>query len=352
MALAKRQKTATQLETLTEFAEHHLCSESTRCALTVDSSSGSKVPDLGRIEMLVDACLLLPQGNIMRDWSTIIALLLRESDDLISTALRPSLSAILLRIFVASALNLKNWFNQTKAAQNEEIDGMRGGKPRRASFSNRLDGEDSLKAEQWESLNSHLLRDLPMLLVRFRDDQTNLSVLVSLLCCCDVSVSNKALKSLLKSVINFFDTSSDILVIEALCRALREWMMLGGTAKGDQLSYYFFLPPTCFYNPNHDSPSSDPRTLALSIPYLLLLSVSDKKYMLRCFSLLHNSMYAHLPSEYVQRQLVVEVFDLLFCNRIYQTSYLLPLSHFNSTVHSHYYMNKTNLSHNISYRRC
>ena len=171
----------------------------------------------------------------MRDWSTIIALLLRESDDLISTALRPSLSAILLRMFVASALNLRNWFQQTKAAQNEQIDGMRGGKPRRSFFANRLDGEDSVKAEQWESLNSHLLRDLPMLLMRFRDDQTNLSVLISLLCCCDVSVSNKALKSLLKSVINFFESSSDAKVIDALCRALREWMMLGGTAKGENL---------------------------------------------------------------------------------------------------------------------
>jgi hypothetical protein len=233
MALAKRQKTATQLETLTEFAEHHLCSESTRCALTVDSSSGSKVPDLGRIEMLVDACLLLPQGDIMRDWSTMIALLLRESDDLISTALRASLSAILLRIFVASALNLRSWFQQTKAAQNEEIDGMRGGKPRKSFFANRLDGDDTVKSEQWESLNSHLLRDLPTLLTRFRDDQTNLSVLVSLLCCCDVSVSNKALKSLLKSVVTFFESSSDIKVIDALCRALREWMMMGGTVKGD-----------------------------------------------------------------------------------------------------------------------
>jgi hypothetical protein len=187
---------------------------------------------LERVEMLVEACLDLPQGVIMRDWSTIISLLLRESDDLISTALRPSQSAILLRIFVSSALDLRDWYQQVRAAQNDEIDGMKGGKQRRGSFGNRLNTEDQVMAEQWESLNEHLLRDLPMLLVRFRDDQANLSVLVSLLGCCDVSVSNKALKSLLKSVTDFFDSSSDEKVIVALCSALREWALTGGTTKG------------------------------------------------------------------------------------------------------------------------
>ena len=56
----------------------------------------------------------------MRDWPTIIALLLRESDDLISTALRPSLAAILLRMFVASAMSLREWYTQTRAVQMDE----------------------------------------------------------------------------------------------------------------------------------------------------------------------------------------------------------------------------------------
>lgn len=245
-ALAKRQKTAAQLETLTEFAEHHLYGEDSRCPpITVDSSTGSTVPDLERVEMLVAACLDLPQGVIMRDWSTIISLLLRESDDLISTALRPTQSAILLRIFVSSALDLRDWHQQIRAAQNEEVDGMKGGKQRKGSFANRLNSEDQVLAEQWESLNEHLLRDLPMLLVRFRDDQANLSVLVSLLGCCDVSVSNKALKILLKSITDFFESSSDEKVIGSLCTALREWTLTGGTTKGTSSTICALIPFSC-----------------------------------------------------------------------------------------------------------
>jgi hypothetical protein len=40
------------------------------------------------------------------------------------------------------------------------------------------------------------------------------------------------LKSLLKSVTDFFDSSSDEKVIVALCSALREWALTGGTTKG------------------------------------------------------------------------------------------------------------------------
>jgi hypothetical protein len=80
-----------------------------------------------------------------------------------------------------------------------------------------------LKAEHWESLNEHLLSHLPKLLVRFRDDQANLEVLVSLLSCCDVSLSTKALKALLKSVNDLFENSSNEEVVVDLCNALREW---------------------------------------------------------------------------------------------------------------------------------
>jgi hypothetical protein len=234
-AVAKRQKTAMQLETLCEFVEHHLYGEESRCALvTIDAKSSSsggsntmvKNPDLDRVEMMVN--------GIMRDWSSIISLLLRESDDLVSSALRPNLSAILLRIFVFSASNLKNWYAIVKATQLDEIDsGIKGkSKVRRASFTHRLDAKDQQKAEHWESLNEHLLKDLPTLLVRFRDDQSNLSALVGLLSCCDVSVSVKALKGLLKSASDLFQTSSDEVVIVELCKALREWMMSGGSSKG------------------------------------------------------------------------------------------------------------------------
>ena len=246
-ALARKQKIAMQLETLSEFAEHHLCGEQSRCYLVGESTAGCKVPDLSRIEMLVEVCLELPQSGIMRDWSTMISLLLRESDELISTALRPTLSSILLRIFVASALKLRDWYVQVKAAQNDEVDGMKGGKQRRGSFANRLDSDDQQKALQLESLNEHLLRDLPTLLTRFRDDPANLSVLVSLLGCCDVTVSNKALKSLLKSVADFFSLSSDENVICSLCTSLRGWTMAGGTSKGDALELLSAFDYSFFY---------------------------------------------------------------------------------------------------------
>ena len=228
-----------QLETFTEFVEHHLYGSESRCSLTVVDTSQNdgnrvemvKMPDLERIEMLVDVCLQLPQGRIMRDWGTIIALLLKESDELISSALRPALSSILLRIFVSSAMNLKEWYQITILNQIDEIDEMKGGKQRK-SFSKKLNDNDQDKAEEWESLNEHLLQSLPALLKRFSDDKNNLSVLVRVLTCCNISLSNKALKGLLKSISDFFDSCSDDDVIDSLSKALREWTLGGGSAKG------------------------------------------------------------------------------------------------------------------------
>ena len=228
-----------QLETLTEFVEHHLYGSESRCSLTVVDTTRNngnsvemvKMPDLERIDMLVDVCLRLPQGRIMRDWSTIIALLLKESDELISSALRPTLSSILLRIFVSSAMTLKEWYQITVLNQTEEIDEMKGGKQRK-SFSKKLNDIDQDKSEEWESLNEHLLQSLPTLLKRFSDDKNNLSVLVRVLTCCNISLSNKALKGLLKSISDFFDSCSDDDVIDSLCKALREWTLGGGSAKG------------------------------------------------------------------------------------------------------------------------
>ena len=229
-----------QLETLTEFIEHHLYGSESRCSISVldvtqnDGNKGEmvKTPDLDRINMLVDVCLLLPQGKILTDWGTIISLLLKESDELILTALRPTLSSILLRMFVSSAMNLKMWYQNIISNQLEEIDQMKGGKERQTSSSKKLKNIDYNKAEEWESLNEHLLLGLPSLLKRFSDDKDNLSVLVRLLTCCDISLSNKALKSLLKSITDFFDICSDDDVIDSLCKALREWTLGGGSAKG------------------------------------------------------------------------------------------------------------------------
>ena len=203
----------------------------------------------------------------MRDWPTIIALLLRESDDLISSALRPSLAAILLRMFVASAMNLREWYAKTRAVQLDEdkpVDSSTGkGKKekvpmsrRRNLYTHRLEKEDLVKLDEWEALGEHLNRDLPRMLVRFRDDKSNLSTLVTLFSCCDVTTSNKSLKALLKSTMELFEQSSSVtsvgvgatgepsegggnsagdndhVLLNELCKALREWSMLGGATKG------------------------------------------------------------------------------------------------------------------------
>jgi cohesin complex subunit SA-1/2 len=231
-ALAKKSKTAMQLETLTEFAEHHLYSNTSRCYIYSTDKEMKILPDLSRVTMMVEALLELPQRDIIRNWSMIISLLLKESDDFIAIALRPSLSSVLLRIFVASAIELKKWNTDIKALQLDDVKGMRKGKGNRGSFTHRLDADDQLKAEHWESLNEHLLSDLPKLLVRFRDDQANLEVLVTLLSCCDVSLSTKALKALLKGVNDLFENSNNEEVIVDLCSALRKWKSCGGISKG------------------------------------------------------------------------------------------------------------------------
>ena len=56
-------------------------------------------------EVLMSSPLSCISG-MLYNWSTIIALLLRESDELISSALRPQQAAILLRMFVHAAIDL------------------------------------------------------------------------------------------------------------------------------------------------------------------------------------------------------------------------------------------------------
>ena len=148
-AFMRRQRTAVQLETLTEFAEHHLYGDTSRCVyIPFTGDTGGKIssignisgvdigrggregsrdrdsdprpaPDLERVALLVEACLRQPgaKGFIVRDWTTMSGLLLRESNEYVSTALRPTLSSILLRIFIASAMQLREWHLNLRAIQ-------------------------------------------------------------------------------------------------------------------------------------------------------------------------------------------------------------------------------------------
>jgi shikimate 5-dehydrogenase len=70
-AIARRQKTAMQLETLTEFSEHHLRrlkikdleQQGANLEELDPSSLQLTAVDLARVELLVDACLQLPEAG-------------------------------------------------------------------------------------------------------------------------------------------------------------------------------------------------------------------------------------------------------------------------------------------------
>ncbi len=145
---------------------------------------------------------------MLYDWSTITALLLRESDELISSALRPSQAAVLLHMFVCSARDIHR---------------------------KHVDGNDA--SGNWESLNAVLQQSLSSLLQRFRDDESNLDALAGLLELCDYSLvanaagatavsgssNQKNFKGLLKIVQDLLSSvQSDSLVVK-LVGALYSW---------------------------------------------------------------------------------------------------------------------------------
>ena len=150
---------------------------------------------------------------MLYNWSTSIALLLRESDELISTALRPAQSSVLLIIFVHCAVDLTN---------------KRNGYTKALTLSN----TDKQFLESWEALNENLHVHLPALLTRFKDDESNLSVLVELLDCCDFSSNERALKALMKVVLELVNSTRKENILKKLIASLCSWMQLSGTIAG------------------------------------------------------------------------------------------------------------------------
>jgi hypothetical protein len=154
----------------------------------------------------------------MYNWPVTISLLLRESEELISSALRPSQSAILLRMFVHCAVDLNR--RRTLLAG--------------AGVS--LSANDRHFLQSWEALNEHLLRSLSSLLVRFKDDEANLLVLVDIVPCCTFTAaaassaaeSERALKTLLKIVMDLFQITRDEKILSVLVGTLCTWAGGGG----------------------------------------------------------------------------------------------------------------------------
>lgn len=154
-----------------------------------------------------------------------ISLLLRESDELISSALRPPQVAILLRMLITSANHVMRLQAANKSSSSSSS---------AAELANRLSlskNAVSQSLDHWESLNGNLQKSLPLLLTRFRDDDANLSVLCMLLPMCDYSSAQnqRSLRALVKVVIDIFKASTNRMIAHLIISAIKGWMDLGGT---------------------------------------------------------------------------------------------------------------------------
>ncbi len=208
-AMANRRKMAMKLETFAEFVEHHQGKDN----LTIPS------------EILCQTCLSLEKcKKWVRDWSTMTLLLLREGDELTSNNLNDTQCAVLLRILAYSAKDLKysiDKINTNLTPQEKQ------GRSKKAILAT----NDEI---DFDLLSEELVKSLPKLLIRFRDDEDNLNVLADLLPCCNVSsgsLHQKSLKSILSTTMDLLTTTHNQYLIEKLCFALQTWNKLGGTSQ-------------------------------------------------------------------------------------------------------------------------
>ena len=198
-ALARKQKIIVQLETFIELAEH-----------LIDDD------DYGRVDLLAEACLDHSQcSNVLKDWTSIISLLLRENDGDISTALSEDKVSILLRMLVYSANQL---VKQKDDIINRKVSPSKTMRTKGPVTT--LTGE---VGDAWDSLVENLHKDLPKLFTRFRDDVDNLNILIDLLKCFDDSSSVKALKSTLKLTMDLLDSNLSEESLSKLVFSLKKW---------------------------------------------------------------------------------------------------------------------------------
>jgi hypothetical protein len=151
----------------------------------------------------------------MYQWSVVVALLMKESDGLIATALPSALCAILLRLFAASAKELHALISSDVPAEGNQA-GRRDRKIVEAHL-----------ATAWESLAEQLQKDFPRLLNRFKDNEDNnlevLSKLLPFFDCTSGVATAKGFKQCLQCVIDVFAISSNEMVLQQLSIALKSW---------------------------------------------------------------------------------------------------------------------------------
>ena len=153
---------------------------------------------------------LVRHTDIVYNWTVFVSLLLKENEEWLSTALRPSQITVLVHMFVYSALDLNAKRRDDTQCSAHVI-------------------------ESWEALNECLIQHLPSLLTHYRNDndETNLLDLVSLLEVCEYHAnSDRQLKALLKVVLDIFEISRDGEVLSMVVGAFRRWMDLKGTTAG------------------------------------------------------------------------------------------------------------------------
>lgn len=175
--LEQRQHVTVQLETILEFLEHHLGSD----------------PDIDSINMLVEACCDLPHVRLLDQWPAMITMLLNDHGE-------QNLSSVhtrtLIKLFLASAL--------------------------RAQANTKKANKRMAQTSEAEQLTECLLNDLPRLLLRFRDDDSNLAMLTRLIACYDTSaVNQKQFKPLMKVICEIYESATDVKILSETAIALR-----------------------------------------------------------------------------------------------------------------------------------
>ena len=267
-ALERRQRTAQQLETLTEFVEYHMERQQKKRSAKANeqnSDGADTVIDLSVSILetdefifgvkLADSMLTLEasRSRILRDWPTLTSLLLRESDGELSNTLGDKQGSILLRMFVQSGLRLYQEINTLSsdiASSNKQL---------KSKKENLEHAEDD-----WGALKAHLNKCMPALLNRCRDDERNLEFLCKLLPLFEPD--SKAVAPLTKCLKQIMDSSQTLELHEAVGVTIRAWMLptsnMAGQAKGTLASILKTLTGTI--NSNMDvlqSFLSDPHSV-------------------------------------------------------------------------------------------
>jgi hypothetical protein len=163
------------------------------------------------------------------NWSVSTALLLRETDDVITVSLPPAEAAILLRVFVRCATDL----NARRLALTDATS---------------LTSAERQTMQWWEALNVNLHTTLPAMITRYKDDEASLAILVDLLPCVDYASEERACKAALKVVLELVEITRSEDVLIKLAEALGSWARLGGVVGGSVSAAARMLVRDCWRN--------------------------------------------------------------------------------------------------------